>query len=200
MKSIIDPQKIKCIAIGASAGGLAAIDFLLQNLPPKLDQIIVIVQHISESQNDSYIDYLQRKCSYKVKFAEDKMKIESGVINIAPPNFHLLMENRDSFALNIDERVNFSRPSIDVFLESASGIFRSELMAIILTGANNDGAEGAKLIRENNGMVIVQDPDEALYRMMPEAVIFMGGADYIMNLKEISGVFNNLNNGEIDEK
>jgi two-component system chemotaxis response regulator CheB len=121
-----------------------------------------------------------------IKEAEDKEQIMEGHIYISPADYHMLVEYDKSLALSKDEKVNYSRPSIDVLFESAAAVYGKHLGGIILTGSNHDGAKGLSKIKENGGITIVQDPAEAEYKEMPEAAIRTGKADHIITLQGIS--------------
>ena len=123
--------------------------------------------------------------SLKIKEADEKEKIEPGTIYISPANYHLMVGNDKCFELSIDERVNFARPSIDVLFESAAGVYKDALIGIVLTGSNNDGANGLKKIKDNGGLAIAQDPDTADAGYMPAAAIAATQVDYILPLNEI---------------
>jgi two-component system chemotaxis response regulator CheB len=115
---------------------------------------------------------------------EDKMPIRRNHVYIAPPDYHLLVEG-DSFALSVDERVQFARPSIDVLFQTAADAYRERVIGVILTGANQDGSQGLRRIKERGGVAIVQDPTEATRRAMPDAAIAATVADAILPLNEI---------------
>ena len=104
---------------------------------------------------------------------------------VAPANYHLLIENDKTFSLSVDDKVNYSRPAIDVLFKSASEAFGSALIAVILTGASSDGADGLKAIKENGGLAIVQDPKKAESEMMPRSAIEACNVDHILALEEI---------------
>jgi two-component system, chemotaxis family, protein-glutamate methylesterase/glutaminase len=119
-----------------------------------------------------------------VQDVDDKMAIEPRNVYIAPPDYHLLVE-RGSFALSVDERVQYARPSIDVLFESASYAYGPAVIGIILTGANEDGAAGLALVKERGGVAVIQDPAGAARRTMPDAAIAATAADAILPLEEI---------------
>ena len=121
----------------------------------------------------------------RIKEAEEKENIQSGTIYFAPPNYHLLIEEDRSISLSNEEKVNYSRPSIDVLFESASDVYKSELIGIILTGANDDGAKGISCIESNGGLTIAQDPATAKYPIMPRSAIDTESVDYILPLEGI---------------
>jgi len=114
-----------------------------------------------------------------------KQPIRPGTVIFAPPDYHLLVESRETLALSIDEPVKFSRPSIDVLFESAAAVFERELLAILLTGASADGSRGMALVRQLGGKAWVQCPSEAIASTMPESALALAGADAILRLQEM---------------
>jgi two-component system chemotaxis response regulator CheB len=180
------------ICVGASWGGLDAVGRLLGDLPIQVDLPVVIAQHRhSTSTPGALPDLLRLRVKRPVQDAEDKMKIERGKVYIAPPDYHLLVE-RGSFALSVDERVQFARPSIDVLFESAAHTYGPGVIGIILTGANEDGAAGLAEIKARGGVALVQHPLDAERRTMPDAAIAATVADAVLPLEEIGGFLHGL--------
>ncbi|WP_034643683.1 chemotaxis protein CheB [Desulfovibrio inopinatus] len=173
------------IVLGASAGGPEAILYLLRSLPNEYPVPIFVVLHMHPNQKGNFPSYCNKYCSLKVKEAEDKEVVLPGTVYIAPPNYHLLLERDRTLALSVDARVKFSRPSIDVLFESAADVYKNELVGIILTGANDDGADGLKKIKQLGGVTIVQDPATAAFASMPKAAINIAQPDCISSLDEI---------------
>jgi len=182
---VIQNKKYEAIVIGTSIGGLHAISTLLEEIPANYPLPIIIVQHRSKTPRDLLEEILQIKTKVKVKQADEKEEIENGVVYIAPPDYHLLIENNKTFSLTVDELDSFSRPSINVLFESAASVYKEKLIGIILTGANNDGSQGVQAIYKNNGLVIVQDPDEAKCCIMPIAAINTKAVNHILTLPKI---------------
>ena len=118
--------------------------------------------------------------------AEDKEPIEPGVAYFAPPDYHLLVEDERRLSLSGEEPVLFSRPSIDILFESAADAYGDGLIAVVLTGANSDGAQGLKAVVEAGGVAIVQNPDGAYAAAMPEAAIAACPNARVLPLNEIS--------------
>jgi two-component system chemotaxis response regulator CheB len=172
------------IVVGASWGGLRAVSTLLDHLPTAAWPAIVVAQHRGpDSRADGGLaSLLQRHVEVPVSEAEDKEPIERSHIYLAPPDYHLLVEH-DHFALSIDERVQYARPSIDVLFESAADAFRERLVGIVLTGANEDGAAGLRRIKQRGGVAIVQDPRTAERREMPVAAIAATAADAVLPIE-----------------
>lgn len=175
----------EAIVIGVSSGGMNAMKTMFPLLPKEFNIPIIIVQHISANSENLWIRLLNDKSNLEIKEADEKEKIEHGKIYIAPPNYHLLVEKNKTFSLSIDERVNFARPSIDVLFESAAEAYKNKLIGVILTGSNNDGTKGLKLIKEYGGLTIAQDPSTAESSFMPASAIAAMQVDYILSLEGI---------------
>ena len=176
----------EAVVIGASAGGLQALKTLLSSLPTSFPFPIAIVQHIAERSENLMAELLNHASRITVKEAEDKESLNPGTAYLAPPGYHLLIEPDRSLSLSVDERVNHARPSIDVLFESAAEAFDEALIGIILTGANADGAQGLKTIKEHGGLTIVQNPDSAETPAMPKAALAATEADYIVDLEQLT--------------
>jgi two-component system, chemotaxis family, protein-glutamate methylesterase/glutaminase len=173
------------IAIGASWGGLQALSTLLEGIPTAVDQPIVVAQHRSSEANRGVLEsLLQRHIERPVREPGDKEPIEVCHVYVAPPDYHLLVED-GHFALSVDARVQFARPSIDVLFESVAQVYRDRAIGIVLTGANEDGAAGLASIKRNGGVSIVQDPRTATRKAMPEAALAAAEADAVLPLEEI---------------
>lgn len=188
-------KNIDIIAIGTSAGGVAAVQQLLSALVDfKIP--IVIIQHLPV---DSNIDPELVFCNHtklQVNEAKDKMDVKLENIYFAPPAYHLLAEKDQSFSLTQDQPVNHSRPSIDVFFESMALAYGEKCCGIVLTGANADGANGLKDIKESGGLTIVQNPETAEIPYMPQSALNKVDPDYMGNIAGISDYLNKLNEGK----
>lgn len=178
----------KAVVIGSSAGGINALIKVLSVLPATFPLPIVIVQHLHPESGHHLAHILETKSALKVKQVDEKEPIKGGWVYVAPPNYHLLIEDDFSFSFSLDAPVNYSRPSIDVLFESAVYAYRQHLIGIILTGANHDGSQGLKKIKEQGGFTIVQSPETAEAVAMPTAAISTTQVDKILPLHEI-GVF-----------
>jgi len=176
-------SNFKCIVIGVSAGGMNALPRVLSSLPSDFSVPVIVVQHVGpDSHNNYFINYINKHSQRIVKEADEKEPITKGHVYIAPANYHLLVENDETFSLSIDARVNYSRPSIDVLFKSAAEAYKSKVIGIILTGANNDGAEGLQRIKQYGGLAVVQDPKEAESDVMPRAALAICRTDYVLSL------------------
>ena len=157
------------IVIGVSAGGLTAVSSILKGLPPDFPIPIAVVQHRAR-ESDALALVLQESSGIQVCEIEDKMAYAPGRAYVAPPDYHVLIDD-GHFALSVDAPVTYSRPSIDVLFESAADELGPRLIGVVLTGANSDGARGLRRIAERGGQTIVQDPDTAEVAYMPRAAL-----------------------------
>lgn len=178
-------MKYEAVVIGTSAGGLYVLTDLLSALPPTFQLPVIVVQHRSKEERTLLEEVLSQKCRIRIKQADEKEPIRKGTVYFAPPDYHLLIEQDHTFSLSSDERVNYSRPSIDVLFETAAYAYRQHLLAIILTGANHDGAAGIATIRKYGGTTVAQSPENALYPAMPNAAINTGCIQKVLDTEEI---------------
>lgn len=188
MDGTADKGISRAVVIGTSAGGIDALPKLLQTLPKNFAPPVIIVIHLARDRESRLAESLSRHCLLPVKEADDKEELCAGTVYLAPRNYHLLIEDDLRFSLDIDEPVSFSRPSVDVLFESAAYVFRENLVGVILTGANGDGAKGLQLIKKLGGISVVQDPGEARFPAMPEAAIEQTPVDYVLPLAEIASL------------
>lgn len=182
----------KVVVIGASAGAVQALLAILPALPASFAAPVLVVVHIPPDRENMLVPLLRSKCRITVKEAEDKEPIEGGVVYFAPSDYHLLVEKSQCLALSTDEAVNFSRPSIDVLFESAADAFGADLVGVILTGANHDGAAGLRKIQAAGGAVIVQDRAEAYATAMPDAALRACPAAHTMTINAITTYLTSL--------
>jgi two-component system chemotaxis response regulator CheB len=175
----------KAVVIGVSAGGLQALKILLPALPADFSVPIIIVQHIDPHSDNYLFKYLNDLSAITVKEIEDKETLCAGNVYFAPAGYHLLIEPDTSVSLSLEEKVHYCRPSIDLLFESAAETYGKYLIGIILTGANADGAQGLKTIKECGGLAIAQNPKTAESPYMPHAAINMTEVDHILNLEQI---------------
>ena len=179
------PRNYQAAVLGVSAGGLDALKSLLEVIPADFALGLVIVQHRHPWQDDFLVEHLSKACRLPVKEAEDKEAVQVGVVHLAPANYHLLIEVDRTFSLSTEEKVNFSRPAIDVLFETASETYGAGLIGVILTGASRDGAAGLRRIKEKDGIAIVQDPETAEYPAMPLAALEETQVDHVLSIDRI---------------
>jgi two-component system, chemotaxis family, protein-glutamate methylesterase/glutaminase len=176
----------EAVVIGASAGAFEALSSLLPGLPADYSLPILIVVHLPPDKSSLLTALFRARCAIRVREAEDKEPIEPGVAYFAPPDYHLLVEDDRRLSLSGEEPVLFSRPSIDVLFESAADAYGDGLIAVVLTGANSDGAQGLRAVVEAGGVAIVQSPDGAHAAAMPEAAIAACPKARVLPLNEIA--------------
>ncbi|OJW71243.1 chemotaxis protein CheB [Spirosoma sp. 48-14] len=183
----------KAVVIGGSTG---SIDVLLQVLPVlsvPLTYICIIVLHRRNTADSTLAHLLSLKTTIPVREVEDKEPVRPGIIYLAPADYHVLIERDRTFALDDSEKVNYSRPSIDVTFESAAEVFGPSLIGVLLSGANADGTAGLKAIKKKGGLLVTQLPATAQAAMMPQQAILNTQVDYILDIQGISSLLNNLN-------
>ena len=180
------------LAIASSAGGLAALERVLEGLAPDFPAPILIVQHLDPRHRSLMADILGRHTDLKVKQAQEGDAIIAGTVSVAPPNRHLLARPDHTLTLTDSELVHFVRPSADLLFESVAASFRERAIAVVLTGSGSDGAMGVGAIKKMGGTVIVQDERSAEFPGMPGAAIATGNVDFILRLDEIPDALNRL--------
>lgn len=186
-------NKYNAIVMGLSAGGLNVLMHLFTNLNNHYPLPIIILQHLDPKSENNLPDILSNYTGMVVKEAVCCDVIRPGVIYTAPPDYHVLIERDYTISLSSEEKVNFSRPSIDILFESAAAVWTDKLIGIIMTGANNDGALGIKNIKEHNGLTIAENPETAQYPVMPSTAIATGCIDLVFTKEEIRIFLENLN-------
>ena len=182
------PRAVEAVVIGASAGGVDALLKLLSALPDRFRLPIISVLHLPERRESQLASIFRQRSSIAVSEPGDKEKISPATLYFAPPGYHLSVEMDKTFSLSCEAPVHFSRPSIDLLMESAADAYGNALAGILLTGANYDGAAGLAKIRAHGGFTIVQDPAQAQVSTMPEAAIRRLQPDMILKLDDIRGL------------
>lgn len=188
-------RQLAAIAIGGSAGGVDALSVILPALRPDCGVAVAVVLHLQRERRSLLADIFAGKCQLEVVEAEDKQPVEPGTIYFAPPDYHLLIDVGPAFALAADELVHFSRPSIDVLLESAADAYRERLLGVVLSGANQDGAAGLKAVEDAGGLTLVQQPETASSAMMPTAALHATKRSSALDLRELAQVFGRIQAG-----
>ena len=180
---------IDAVAIGASAGGVEVLSVLLSSLPASCRASFFIVMHIPRERPSLLAEVFNARCALPVREAEDKEPVQPGTVYFAPPDYHLLLDRGPILALSSDEPVHFSRPSIDVLFDSAADIYGERLLGLILTGANQDGAEGLAAVGRAGGRTVVQEPGGAAVPFLPEAALQVGPVDFVLSLAQLRELF-----------
>jgi two-component system chemotaxis response regulator CheB len=180
--------KPEAVVVGGSAGALDALNSVLPLLPPGFTLPIAIVVHLLPGRPSGLVPIFQDRSNLLVKEAEDKEPLAAGTVYLGSPNYHLLIEKERCFSLSVDDPILFSRPSIDVLFESAADAYGPALLGILLSGANEDGARGLARIHAEGGVTLVQAPDSATARAMPEAALARTAVDGVLPPAELGRV------------
>jgi two-component system, chemotaxis family, protein-glutamate methylesterase/glutaminase len=180
------------VVIGASAGGLEALDQVISRLPTDIPASIFIVQHMApESTGDALLDRLRRNKAFRCKLAEDGEIFRPGRIYIAPPDSHLLVK-KTKLLVTKGARENRYRPAIDPLFRSAAVTHGSRVIGVILTGMLDDGTAGLEAVRKCGGVTIVQDPKDAAYPEMPQSALNNLKVDHCVPASEIGDLLAKL--------
>ncbi|MBF8757726.1 chemotaxis protein CheB [Pseudomonas guariconensis] len=176
---------VEAVVIGASAGGVAALLQVLSGLPEGFAIPVLCVLHLPDGRHSQLASVLQRRIHRPVREARDKEGIAPGLIYVAGPGYHLSVERDLSLSLSQEEPVHFSRPAIDFLFQSAADAYGAGLLGVLLTGANEDGAQGLLQIKNSGGRTVIQDPRDAQVALMPEAALALQQPDHILSLSGI---------------
>lgn len=185
------------ILIGGSAGSVNALQTLLKSMSPDFQIPMVVVQHLAAGAR-IHLDLVYGPYT-KMKMIEitDKVQIEDGHIYFAPTGYHTLVERDFSLSLSQDDLVHFSRPSIEVFFESAAISLGNKCAAILMTGANEDGGEGLCLLNAKGALTFVQDPKTAEVPVMPQSALKPGYHHQVLPLAQIANRLSALEKREV---
>ncbi|KOY02562.1 chemotaxis protein CheB [Pseudomonas nunensis] len=176
---------VEAIVIGASAGGVEALLNILSPLREGFVLPIIVVLHLPDERRSQLAEVFARRVALPVLEAVDKTLVEAGTLYFAAPGYHLSVEQDRSFSLSLEDRVHYSRPAIDFLFESAADAYGPALAAVLLTGANRDGANGLAQVKHRGGFTVVQDPDEAQVSTMPQAALDLHQPDHILPIRGI---------------
>lgn len=183
---------IEAIVVGASAGGVEALLSIFGDLPQGFGVPIIAVLHLPDERRSQLAEVFDRRISMPVLEARDKELIKPGTLYFAGPGYHLSVEHDHSLSLSQEDRVHHSRPAIDFLFASAADTYGCSLLAILLTGANQDGARGLAHVKQQGGTTVVQDPTEARVAVMPRAALALQTPDHILSLSQIGSLLASL--------
>jgi two-component system, chemotaxis family, protein-glutamate methylesterase/glutaminase len=182
------------ILIGASTGGPKAIERVITELTTDLNVSVLVVQHMPSGFTKTFAERLNKKCSLNVLEAEDGMKIEKNKIYIAPGGFHMVVQKSGILKLNTEDPIWGVRPAVDKLFISASTIYGSRVISVVLTGMGKDGAEGTVVVKMNKGITISQDEESSVIYGMPKVSYETGCVDYVLSLNNIAAKIRSLVN------
>lgn len=186
---VIEPEtlpRVEAVVVGASAGGVEALLSIFGELPRGFELPIIVVLHLPDERRSQLAEVFAKRVALPVKEAEDKESLTPGTLYFAAPGYHLSVEQDRSLSLSLEARLHYSRPAIDYLFESAADAYGPRLAAVLLTGANQDGARGLAQVKRRGGLTVVQDPQEAQVATMPDAALALHQPDYILPLRGIS--------------
>lgn len=187
------------VVIGASAGGVEVLTELVQLLPSDLPAALFAVLHFPSFGISVLPQILSRSGNLPALHPQDKDVIHPGQIYVAPPNYHLLVR-RDHIRLSLGPRENGHRPAVDTLFRSAARAYGHRVIGVILSGALDDGTAGLAVIKELGGIAVVQDPEEALFKGMPQSAIENVAVDHILKLADIASILIKLTHESAEEE
>jgi two-component system chemotaxis response regulator CheB len=178
----------KLVLIAGSAGSLQVILAVLTAMGREYPIPVLVVLHRNNVFESSLEELMSSRTNVVIKEVEEKEPILPGVVYLCPADYHVLVEKDFTFSLDYSERVNFSRPSIDVSMRSAADVYGSGLIALLLSGGNADGADGLVYAQSKGGFTVVQDPDTAEVPYMPQQAILRLSVDLVVPTDELPGL------------
>jgi two-component system chemotaxis response regulator CheB len=178
-------MKHEALVIGGSAGSFRLIIQMLEVLPENISMPVFLCLHRLKQVRRGFEETLAKISRLPLLEPYDKETIRAGSLYLAPANYHMLIENKKMIALSIDDPIQYSRPSIDICFGTAAEVYRQGLLAILLSGANQDGTEGMAAVKRQGGYALVQDPADCEIATMCESAIKLTIPDQILTLPEI---------------
>ena len=186
-------RRVAAVVIGTSAGGVQALSEILPALRPDCGAPIFVVLHLPRERPSRLVEIFAPKCAVPIREAVDKEPVEPGVVYFAPPDYHLLVDVGPQVVLSVDDLVHYSRPSVDVLFESAADVYGDRLMAVVLTGANEDGSSGLAAVCDAGGWGVVQEPATAQAPMMVVSALKRCPDALVLELSGIAELLGQLN-------
>ncbi|SDC94853.1 chemotaxis protein CheB [Pedobacter soli] len=194
MEKTVNKTSCTALIIGGSAGSLDVLLEIFPQLSQNLNFPIILVVHRKASNESLLTDLIRNRTSLLVSEAEEKELLKAGKVFIAPADYHMLIEEDHSISLDYSEKINYSRPSIDVTFQSAAEVFKSGLVCILLSGSNADGVEGLKSVNNFGGRVVIQNPNTAIMPYMPQQAVLQVQPHEVVDGHDMATYINKLNN------
>ena len=196
------------IGIGASAGGLEALQNLVNHIPTNTNFTYIVAQHLSPTYKSLLVELLSKDAPIKIKAAEDGEIIEANTMYICPPNKNIVVDEDKILLLETKEISYGPKPSVNLLFESIANAKKNKSIGIILSGTGSDGSRGIRAIKSEDGFTIAQQPMNAKYDGMPNSAINTGNIDLILDtevmITEIIEILNyrrkNLNTNPIQNQ
>lgn len=184
--------KCDALIIGGSAGSLDVLLKVLPGLDADLSFPVIIVIHRKNGTDSLLPELLSGKTALVVKEIDEKEALLPGTVYIAPSDYHTLIEQDRTFSLDDSEKVNYSRPAIDVTFQSAAEVYRDRLVCVLLSGSNADGVNGLKSVKSWGGIAVIQDPATARVAYMPQQAALQVKIDYTLPMEDMAEFINLL--------
>lgn len=186
-------SSFKVVVVAGADGGLRALSQILPALPMNFPAAVIVMQYLDAQSDPSLMaDVLNRPATMPLKYAQAGEGLQLGIVYIAPPTQHLLINPNGSLSLSQAVFVDFMRPSVDLLLQSVAATFKERAIAIIVSGTGSDGALGVQAIHKMGGKVIAQDESTSEYFQMPYAAIETGKVDFVVSVDAIASTLVNL--------
>lgn len=185
-------EKCEALIIGGSAGSLDVLLKVLPLITPDLSFPVIIVIHRKHGTDSLLPELLSGRTKLIVKEIDEKEPVMAGTIYIAPSDYHTLIEQDRSFSLDYSEKINYSRPAIDVTFQTAAEVYRENLVCLLLSGSNADGVNGLKSVKAWGGTAVIQDPADAQVPYMPEQASIHVEIDYTLHVEDMAEFINLL--------
>lgn len=184
-------EQSRIIAVGASAGGLEALKRFFKNIPANDKNAYVVIQHLSPDYKSMMGELLKKNTNLPIIQISDQMEVKSGHIYLIPPANNLVLEDNHLILKDKPKSQILNLP-IDLFFESLAKERKERAIGIVLSGTGSDGTRGVRAIKENDGMVMVQEPKEAKFDGMPNSAINTGLVDYILSVDDMGEELKNF--------
>ena len=185
-------KKCNAFIIGGSAGSLEVLLKVLPNVNVNIPFPIIIVVHRKHGADSLLPALLSTRTELIVKEVDEKEKIVAGTVYIAPSDYHLLIEQDETFSLDYSEKINYSRPAIDATFQTAAEVYKAKLVCLLLSGSNSDGVNGLKSVKAWGGLALIQDPESAQVAYMPEQAKLKVKIDHILPIEDMAEFINLL--------
>ena len=184
--------KCKAFIIGGSAGSLEVLLKVLPNVRTDIPFPIIIVVHRKHGADSLLPALLSTRTALRVKEVDEKEEITAGTVYIAPSDYHLLIEQNETFSLDYSEKINYSRPAIDATFQTAAEVYKTKLACLLLSGSNSDGVNGLKYVKSWGGTTLIQDPDSAQVAYMPAQAQLNVAIDQVLAIEDMAAFINLL--------